>query len=310
MSTLSTLETLLAQFELHEPELGREFRSSPHLLMLGLGRNELTAWEATQLNYFYGPANAAHFEFFLNTLRPPSALAAKAAQPSAPMPGQWWQASLPTYERIERIRVTPAEYELRYANKNGHYQLRLIAVPPTDEQRAAIEQGLATAPDLPLRILARGTPLPRALQQSWNLIPTWDALTISSSTKTPDALALGVRFLCRALTLYPAHVLLWRGVNGEAVIRSFVENRLHQRQAEFQRVTATLPTSPTEFWAAPALPDIPPPHLLKPEAGLSAHLPVPTLWPKLEENRLFLEAVHKVYKTMPKKVMKLSQPKR
>lgn len=310
MSTLSTLETLLAQFELHEPELGREFRSSPHLLMLGLGRNELTAWEATQLNYFYGPTNAAHFEFFLSTLRPPSALATKAAQPSSAMPGQWWQPSGATYERIERIRVSPAEYELRYANRNGHYQLRLLAVPPTDEQRAAIEHSLVVAPDQPLRMLARGLPLPRPLQQTWNLIPAWEALTISASTKTPEALALGVRFLCRALTLYPAHLLLWRGVNGEGVIRAFVENRLHQRQAEFQRVTATLPTSPAEFWAAPALPDVPPLHLLKPDAGLSAHLPLPALWPKTEDNRLFLEAVHKVYKNVPKKVMKLSQPKR
>jgi len=310
MSTLTTLETLLAQFELHEPEMGREFRLSPHILMLGLGRNELTAWEASQLNYFYGPTNAAHFEFLLNALRVPPALAAKAVQTTGPLPSQGWQTSMATYDRIERIRVSPVEYELRYANKNGHYQLRLIAVPPTDEQRSAIEQGLAAAPELPLRALARGTPLPHVLQQTWNLIPAWETLTVSASTKTPDALALGVRFLCRALTLYPAHLLLWRGVNGEAVIRAFVENRLHQRQADFSAVTAALPATPAEFWAAPALPDIPPPPAIQSDPGLSAHLPLPSLWPKAEENRLFLDTVQKVYKNVPKKVLKLSQPKR
>ena len=135
-------------------------------------------------------------------------------------------------------------------------------------------------------------------------------MTVSASTKTPDTLALGVRFLCRALTLYPAHLLLWRGVSGQAVIRAFVENRIQQRQAEFERVTASLPASPAEFWAAPPLPDIPPAHLLKPEPGLSAHLSLPGLWPKREDNQLFLETVHKLYKGLPKKVMKLSQPKR
>jgi hypothetical protein len=278
--------------------------------MFGLGRNELTAWEATQLNYFYGPAKAAHFEFFLNALRPPAALAAKASQLTAPQSGRWWQPSVTSYERIERIRVSPAEFELRYANKVGHYQLRLIAAPPTDEQRAALEQALAADTHAPLRTLAHGTPLPRAFLQRWDLIPAWETLSISASTKSPDALAVGVRFLCRTLTLYPAHLLLWRGVNGEGVIRTFVENRLQQRQAEFEQVTATLPASPAEFWAAPALPDIPLPHLLKPEVGLGDHLPLPALWPKVEENQLFLEAVRKVYKNLPKKVMKLSQPKR
>ena len=178
MSTLNTLETLLTQFELHEPDLGREFRASPHVLMLGLGRNELTAWEATQLNYFYGPANAAQFEFFLTHLRPPAPLAAKAAQSSTPMPGQWWQTTLATYERIERIRVLPPEYELRYANKNGHYQLRLIATPFADDQRAAIEQALASAPNLPLRAVARGGPGPRAFQTEWKRMPAWERRTI------------------------------------------------------------------------------------------------------------------------------------
>lgn len=310
MSTLNTLETLLTQFELHEPELGREFRASPHVLMLGLGRNEQTAWEASQLNYFYGPANAAQFEFLLTHLRPPAPLATKAAQTSLPMPNQWWQTSMATPDRIERIRVVPGEYELRYANKNGHYQMRLIPTPFTDDERAAMEQALATSPDLPLRALARGGPLPRALQTTWNLMPAWETLTVSASTKTPDTLALGVRFLCRALTLYPAHVLLWRGLNGEAIIRTFVENRLAQRQAEFQQAIAGLPASPAEFWATPTLPDIPAPHTLKPDPGLSAHLPLPTLWPKVEENQLFLETVRKAYKNVPKKVLKLSQPKR
>ena len=307
---MSALETLLSQFELHEPEMGSEFRSSPHLMMFGLGRNELTAWEATQLNYFYGPANAAHFEFFLKALNPPPSLAGKAAQAPISKPSQWWQSSLATYERIERIRVTPAEYELRYANKNGHYLLRLITVPSGVSQRAAVERDLATASDMPLRALVRGVPLPRHFYESWKLIPPWEALTVSASTKTPDTLALGVRFFCRALTLYPAHLLLWLGLNGEGVIRTFVETRLHERQAEFQRVTATLPTSPAEFWAAPTLPDIPLSHLLTPEAGLSVHLAMPTLGPKGEENQLFLDTVQKVYKNLPKKVMKLTQPKR
>jgi hypothetical protein len=309
MSTLTTLETLLAQFELYEPDIGREFRFSPHVLMLGLGRNELTAWEASQLNFFYGPTNTASFEFFLNALRLPPALASKAVAVAA-APNPWWQNSLTTHERIERIRVSPAEYELRYANKNGHYQMRLIAVPPGDEQRAALEQALATAPDLPLRALARGAPLPQASLEQWNLIPAWDTLAVSASNKSPDVLALGVRFLCRALVVYPAHLLLWRGVNGEMVVRTFVENRLNQKQADFNAVAAMLPAAPAEFWAAPSLPDVPLPHELRPDPGLSAHLSLPTLWPKPEENQLFMEAMQKVYKNLPKKVMKLSQPKR
>lgn len=307
MSTLNTLETLLAQFELYEPEIGREFRFSPHLLMLGLGRSELTAWEASALNYFYGPANTVAFESFATALRLPPKVEVALLKSLTSNTGVWWQPTISSYERIERIRVTSREFELRYADKNGHHQIRASVPTLNDDQRQAVMDWLITSPDLPMRALARGAPLDKLALRRLSLIPTWADLEISVSSKTQTVLDLGVKFLCRALVIYPAHLLLWRGLGGESVIREFVEGRLRQRTRDFEAAAATLPADPAEFWATPTTPAIPAPTEVMPDPGLSAHLPPPRLWPKPEENQIFMDVLAKVYKNVPKKVVKLTQ---
>ncbi len=306
MSTLNTLETLLAQFELYEPEIGREFRFSPHLLMLGLGRSELTAWEASALNYFYGPVNTAAFESFTTAIRLPPKVESALLKSITANTGVWWQPGVASYERIERIRVAGGEFELRYADKNGHHQMRVLAPVLNEPQRQAVMEWLITSPDLPMRALARGITLDKMALRRLGLIPAWEELEISLSSKAQTVLDLGVKFLCRALVIYPAHLLLWRGLGGESVIREFVEGRLRRRTQDFEAAAATLPADPAEFWAPPTMPDIPAPADVIPDPGLSQHLPPARLWPKPEENQIFMDVLAKVYKNVPKKVVKLT----
>jgi hypothetical protein len=305
----SHLDLLLSQFELFEPDLGREFHYSAHVQMLARGHTTLTAWEASNLNYFYGPALMTAFNFFVGAFRLPAKLEELLLRSAGGSQSAWWMSSLSQYERIERVHVASAEMELHYADKHGRYQMRLASPPLADDQLAAVIDWLTTDPSLPLNALARGTPLEGAALQRLGLIPPWESVLISLDSRRAGALELGAKFACRALALYPAHLLLWRGVNGEAALQSFLQKRLAQRQADFDAVAATLPAAPEEFWAMPALPELPPLAEVTPDPGLGAHLSAPNFWPKPEDNQLFLTTAQKVYKSVPKKILRLVKPK-
>jgi hypothetical protein len=71
-----------------------------------------------------------------------------------------------------------------------------------------------------------------------------------------------------------------------------------------------LPAAPDRFWAAPALPEVPAPHEVPPDPGFGAHLPPANFWPRPEDNQLFAEVVGKVYKNIPRKLARLTAPRR
>ncbi len=307
MSTLDTLESLLAQYELYEPELGHKLRTSPHILMLGLGRAQLMAWEAPPLTYLYGAENAATYAALVMGFRFQPPLAAVLLKPEQPARyDYYWNRDLS--ERVERVVLEGARLELRYSNRNGRYLLEVEFPPLAKAQREAAYQWLSRSDTL--GELALGNPLkPQTLTQL-HLVPAWGECAISFSQRTQTAQELGLRFMCRVLTLYPAYLLVLRGLGGEAAIRRCIETELQQRRADFSAAAATLPASPADFWAAAELPPLPLPHEVEPSAGLGAHLPPVTFWSKPENNALLADGLAKVYKNIPRKLSKLTLPRR
>jgi hypothetical protein len=307
MSTLDTLESLLAQYELYEPDLGHRLRTSSHVLMLGLGRAQLMAWEAPPLTYLYGNENSATYMALVTGLQfqPPLQTALLKPEQTARYDYYW---NRDASERVERVVLEGARLELRYSNRNGRYLLEAEFPLLAEAQREAAYEWLSGSDAL--RDLARGNPLKPETLSQLNLVPTWAECVVGFSNRTQTVQELGLKFMCRALTVYPAYLLVLRGLGGEAAIRRCIESELQQRQADFNTAAATLPGAPADFWAAPELPTIPLPHEVEPGAGLGAHLPLAAFWPKPEDNALLADVLAKVYKNVPRKLSKLTVPRR
>jgi|GEM_PF-1532851 len=316
MAKLKNLENDLERFELYDPDLGGVLRRSAHIRMLSLGRSELNSWEASMLNYFYGTAHTIPtFNFFVTELDLPQKLQAEALKSSTSHMGQnYWGSYGQAYDRLVNLELAGFNLDLHCSNQRDYYQLRLTAPPLTEVHRQAALDWLRQATTL--AALARGEPFKQSDLKALKLIPVWDELTIATSSKKAQAaLMLGVKFLCRAFAAYPAYLLIWRGLGGEEVIRQFIEAQLDQRQKDFQAVAEQLPSDPQAFWATPELPTLPMEPLIgstknAPDSGLVKHLPTPTLWPKEEENELFIEVLTRIYKNIPKKIAKLINAER
>jgi hypothetical protein len=315
MAKRKDFETDLERFELYDPDVGGLLRRSAHIRMLGLGRSQLNSWEASTLSYFYGsPQTIPAFNFFVMELRLPEKLQAALLKSTSSQFGQtYWGGYGQMYERLADLELTGQELNLHCGDQRGYYQLQFTAPPLPEAQREAALEWLRQ--ETTLTTLARGEPFPQSDLKALNLIPAWDELTvIAPPKKAQAALALGVKFLCRAFVAYPAYLLIWRGLGGEAVIRQFVEAQLVQRQKDFQVIAEQLPADPQAFWATPELPALPMELRagLKnaPEARLVKHLPTPTLWPKEEENVVFIEVLTKIYKNIPKKILRLIMTER
>ncbi|MDW8328049.1 MAG: hypothetical protein RMK99_15920, partial [Anaerolineales bacterium] len=296
----------LARYELYEPDLGHKLRTSAHILVLGLGRAQLMAWEASSLTYLYGEENYATFTALVNGFRfqPPLATALLKPQPTSQYV-YYWNRDLS--ERVERVLLEGARLELHYSNRNGRYLLEAEFPPLPEAQREAAYRWLSRADTL--RDLARGTPLKPETLVQLQLVPAWGECKVRFSHRSQTAQELGLKFMCRALTVYPAYLPVLRGLGGEVAIRRCIETELQQREADFAAAAATLPASPAEFWAAPELPAIPLPHEVEPGAGLGAHLPPANFWKKPEDNALLADVLARVYKNIPRKISKLTVPR-
>lgn len=306
MSTLDTLESLLARYELYEPELGHKLRTSAHILILGLGRAQLMAWEAPPLTYLYGPENQSTFAALVTGFRFQPALAAALLKPQ--QPGRYdyyWNRDIS--ERVERVLLEGARLELHYSNRNGRYLLEAEFPPLPEVQREVAYQWLSRAEAL--RNLALGTPLRPETLTRLQLVPAWGECRVGFSNRSQAAQELGLTFMCRALTLYPAYLLVLRGLGGEVAIRRCIEAELQQRQEDFDAAAATLPDAPADFWAAPELPAIPLPHEVEPGVGLGAHLPPVSFWKNPEDNALLADVLARVYKNIPRKLSKVTMPR-
>lgn len=307
MTTLDALDAVLAEYELFEPELGHQLRTSPHVLALGLGRAQLAAWEATALTYLYGEANTATFTHVVKALALPEAVATPLLREQQPTRyDYYWNRDLS--ERVEHIHLEGPRLELRYSNRKGRYLLELVAPPLPPERQADALAWLSGAEAL--SGIARGQALSPDILAQFDLIPRWRDCQVGVSHRGQPALELGARFVARLLTVFPAYVLVLRGLGGETAIRACIQAELSQRQAEYAAVVGSLPEAPAEFWVAPDLPALPLPHEVEPDPGLGAHLPPAGFWDKLEHNELLADMLAKVYKNIPRKLAKLTQPRR
>jgi hypothetical protein len=307
MSILDTLETLLARYELYEPELGQHMRRSPDLLALAMGRVQLSAYEATPLTYLRGPAQTRTYQHIVQAFGLPDAVRAALQKQEQPdRYNYYWNHDYS--ERVEGLQLDGSSLKLRYGNRKGRYLMEVTMPPLAGPQREAAARWLSRPATL--SDLARATPLDPNTLDALALLPDWNECAVGVSPKGKEGLELGARFLCRALTAYPAYLLILRGLGGVESIRRCIETELGQRQADFDVAASALPAQAVDFWAATALPDIPPPHEITPGEGLGVHLPPTAFWPKPEANRLFMEALARTYKNIPRKLARLALPRR
>lgn len=307
MSHLDSLEALLAQYELYEPEKGARLKSSAHILMLGLGRMRLAAWEAAPLTYLYGSPSQQTYEAIVRALRMSDAMqtALLRREQSGRYDYYWnWDPS----ERVEQLRLENGELEVGFANRRGRHRLQVRMPPLTGAEREAAQAWLAEAATLDA--IAQAKPLTAEALARFRLMPPWELCEVSSSSKGREMLEAGLQFLCRALVIYPACLPILRGLDGEGALRQCVMREVAGRQADFDAAAARLPADPDGFWAAGELPALPAPHEIAPEIGPGAYLPTPAFWPKPEDNRLFADALAKAYKNIPRKLARLTQPRR
>jgi len=307
MSTLDTLETLLAQYELYEPELGGQLRTSPHVLALGLGRVVLSAYETTPLTFLHGPASTQTYRHIVQRFGMPEPLRAALQRQEQPdRYNYYWDYDYS--ERVESLQLEAGILKMRYGNRKGRYLLDAHFPPLAGSQRDEALRWLSQPATL--RTLAQGAAWPPAQLDELGLLPDWAVCTLQFSSKTREGMELGARFLCRALTVYPAYLPVLRGLGGVEAIRRCIEGELLRRQAEVEAAAASLPVAPADFWAAAPLPDLPLPHEVTPGEGLGIHLPQSVFWERLEDNRLFTEALTRTYKNIPRKLTKLTLPRR
>jgi hypothetical protein len=302
MFDTSSLQTLLAEFEAEEPELGREFRSSPHLLMFGAGKSEVNSWEAWPINHLASQLHILAYNSFVEGFNVPAKLAAILSREERPQMNYY-----ATYSRdtVERIRLKESQFEIYYTGQNAsHHYLQVTAPALSEASRQAAAEWLAYHKKSPLPALVRGAALDPAALRAVGLIPHWEAVTVTATGKSQPMTELGIKFFFRALAVYPAYLLIWRGVSGESILRGYMEGLRVKRRKDFEAAAAELPASPADFWTAPGLPALPDPQNVQPDPGLGAHLPPTTFWPKPEQNAMFMDTLAKVYKNVPRKVAK------
>lgn len=301
-----TLDAFLARYELYEPELGHLLRTSEQMTVLTTGQVQLSAWQCSAL------AHAPHTQPSLRTFRMvvesfhfPEALRTALLRDEQPdRYFYYWNTDI--YERVEGLIVNGPTLELRFSNRKGRYLLEVKMPPLGAPTRDSAQRWLQHLPQM--GDVARATPLPPEMLMELLLIPAWGECTARITNKTGSVLELGIKFLCRALTLNPAFIFVLRGLSGEENLRAAVERELSQSQANFEQMAAQLPSAPQEFWAASDLPKLPLPHEIPLSPGLGAHLPVASFWPKPDDNAILTETLTKVYKNIPRKLAKLTQP--
>jgi len=301
-----TLDALLARYELYEPELGHLLRASEQMAALSAGRVQLSAWQCSAL------AHAPHTEPGRRAFRAvvegfhfPEALQTALLRDEQPdRYFYYWNTDI--YERVESLIINGATLELRFSNRKGRYLLEVKAPLLGQPARDVAQRWLRHLPHL--GDLARAAPLPPETLTALALVPPWGECAARITNKTGPVLELAIKFLCRTLSLNPAYLFILRGLSGEAILRAAVDSELSRSQADFEQAAAQLPSAPEKFWAATELPQLPLPHEVSAHLGLGAHLPVANFWPRAEDNAVLAETLAKVYKNIPRKLAKLTQP--
>lgn len=288
------LAALLSQSEALHAWLQRELR--------------LDHWQTYNLNAFPPLLNST-VEAVLRAMDLPAEVHEATHVPTPThQRGNWYWPSAQGYdERLEWVTVGLNTIHLRYVAQKRHYELevQLPAHPP--ERLAALSEVLTDRHTLTTLV---NNPLPAlpSLLEAGFIVP-WRQWRLFANTKQPSALALGtgVRFVARLFTLYPVILPLWHGLEAAAVCTEVIRRELAAYEAARHEALQRLPTDPHAFWAPFEAVTEPTMEPVDDEAVLDVmrHLPASTLWPKPEENALFMAACEKTYKAVARKIHKL-----
>jgi hypothetical protein len=297
------LDQLLVDYELFDSALGRLLRDSQHISAWRAGKAELAAWETSGLGSPSRFAENATYQIVSQTLGFDAALADAPTRRGAPNRWGWDDV-----ERLDGFRLIGRQATVHFQRGREKYTLTLGAPPLEAEATTELAELLNNADRL--ERLARGKPLtPRDLVH-FGLVPAWSACTVRTDARLREVLETGARFLSRALASFPAYLLIWRGVRAEPVLGDFLRAALERHQEDLAAALAELVPAAEHFWTAPPLPGLPLPQQLSADIGLGAHLPPVDFWPRPEDNAMFNDAVQRLYRSVPRKVQRMVEPRR
>lgn len=297
------VDALLLAYEQFNAGLGELLRSSQHIGMWRAGEASLAAWETSGLGAGYRHAEGPVYRTVVQALGYESALASLPARPARQ--DRW---GVEDVERLDSLALKGSRLTLRYQKGRQQFTLTLTAPPLSAEATESLADALADPETL--ERLARGRAPLWYNDNAFGLIPNWEACKVQTDARARDIVETGARFLCRALASYPAYLLILRGVKAEPQLIRFLQAEVEMYQRDVSEARASLPATASGFWASPELPVLPLPHTVAAEGGPGEHLPPVRFWSKPEDNRLFTEAVQRLYKNVPRKLVRLTTPRR
>lgn len=301
--TTERVDALLLAYEQFNAGLGELLRSSQHIGMWRAGEASLAAWETSGLGAGYRHAEGPVYRMIVHSLGYESAITALPARSARQ--DRW---GVEDVERLDALVLKGSRITLRYQKGRQQFTLALTAPPLAAEDADGLAEALLDVDTL--ERLARGRAPLWLVENGFNLIPSWEACKVQTDARARDIVETGARFLCRALASYPAYLLILRGVKAEPQLIRFLQSAVEGYQRNVSQARAALPTTVSAFWATPSLPELPLPHTVPTDGGPGEHLPPVRFWSKPEDNRLFTEAVQRLYKNVPRKLVRLTTPRR
>lgn len=297
------LDTLLTAYEQFNAGLGELLRGSQHIGMWRAGEAALAAWETSGLGAGYRHAEGPTYRAVTEGLGYAAALATLPARQAKQ--DRW---GIEDVERLDSLALKGSRVTLRYQKGRQQFMLQLTAPQLDVAAQEALAVALCDADSL--ERLARGRAPAWLNENAYGLIPTWESCKLQTDARARDIVETGARFLCRALASYPAYLLILRGVKAEPLLNRFLQGAVEGFRREVAQARAGLPGTSAGYWAAPPLPVLPLPHTVPTDGGPGEHLPPVRFWNRPEDNRMFTDAVQRLYKNVPRKLMRMTTPRR
>ena len=297
------LDALLTAYEQYNAGLGELLRGSQHIGMWRAGEASLAAWETSGLGAGYRHGESPAYRTISDGLGYATALAALPARP--PKQDRW---GIEDVERLDSLTLKGPRITLRYQKGRQQFMLQLAAPPLAADAVDGLSAALCDVDTL--ERLARGRAPLWLTENAFGLVPAWEACKVQTDARARDIVETGARFLSRALASYPAYLLILRGVKADPLLTRFLQSQVEVYQRDVAAARASLPATASGFWRAVELPQLPLPHTVATESGPGEHLPPVRFWTKPEDNRMFTEAVQRLYKNVPRKLVRMTTPRR
>ncbi len=301
--TAEKVDALLTAYEQFNAGLGELLRGSQHIGMWRAGEAALAAWETSGLGAGYRHAEGPTYRAIVEYLGYSTALADLPARQTRQ--DRW---GIEDVERLDSLVLKGPRITLKYQKGRQQFTLQVMAPQLGPEAMDGVAATLADAESL--ERLARGRAPLWLAENEHGLIPDWASCKIQTDARARDIVETGARFLCRALASYPAYLLILRGVKAEPLLGRFLQAAVETYQRDVLAARSGLPATAAGFWDGPTLPTLPLPHTVPTEGGPGEHLPPVRFWTKPEDNRMFTEAVQRLYKNVPRKLVRMSTPRR